>query len=81
MNYILHSDIHTCNWCSVQKLHLPPELSDTASRAQEDRLPGGHTSGTGGQSLGVAAVGVAQRDKRSKGIGGRERLSKHNIDF
>ena len=24
---------------SVQKLHLPPELSDTASRSQEDPVP------------------------------------------
>lgn len=48
-----------------QKLHLPPELSDTASRAQEDILSG--KPYTGGR--------VEQK------LIGKTSVSKHNIDF
>ena len=58
-----------------QKLHLPPELSDTASRTQEDNLS------SGGQSSRVRS-GTKQGELGSKVGESNARVSKYGpIDF
>ena len=72
-------------------LHLPPELSETASRAQEDATPptgGAPRRGRGAEGRktvggeGVGAESGRTHSSRTQGSSsGVRQISKHNIDF
>jgi elongator complex protein 4 len=59
----------------IEKHHLPPELSNTASRAQEDSEVDKKGSGQGPK------VGLVLEDEGSEVGKPKPQLSKHNIDF
>jgi elongator complex protein 4 len=61
---------------SIEKRHLPPEFSDTASRAQEDGEGDKRTRGQGPR-VGVVIEGQGSKVTERKSL----KLSKHNIDF
>lgn len=67
---------------SIEKLHLPPELSETASRAQEDATP--PASGAPRKGRGTEArktVGGEEAESGRTKTPGSRYIAKHNIDF
>ncbi|CAI8017665.1 Elongator complex protein 4 [Geodia barretti] len=62
---------------SIEKRHLPPEFSDTASRAQEDGEGDKRTRGQGPR-VGVVIEGQGSKVAERKSL---NKLSQHNIDF